>query len=67
MTAKQLRDFLTQLENDGNNLAEIEVNFREDYDSDVVPLRYINEDLFDEETNSKLTSISLMYREDDSI
>lgn len=65
MNAQQLKDFLLLLEKDGNVLSEIEVNFRHDYDSDVIPLRHINEDLFDEETNSRLTSICLMHTEDD--
>ena len=65
MNAQQLKDFLVMLEKDGNVLSDIEVNFRHDYDSDVIPLRHINEDLFDEETNNKLTSICLMHREDD--
>ena len=64
MTAKNLLNYLTQLQKDGHNLSKISVNFREDYDSDVIPLRHINEDLFDE-TNSKLISICLLNREDD--
>ena len=64
MNAKQLFEHLTLLEKEGNDLSQIEVNFRNDYDSDVVPLRYINEDLFDE-SNNKLVSICLMYREDE--
>lgn len=65
MTAKQLLNYLIQLENNGNNLSEISINFRDNYDSDVIPLRHINEDLYDEETNSKLISICLLNREDD--
>lgn len=64
MNAKQLFEHLTLLEKEGNDLSQIEVNFRNDYNSDVVPLRYINEDLFDE-NNNKLVSICLMYREDE--
>lgn len=64
MTAKKLKDFLVMLEKYGHNLSDIEVNFRNDYDSDVIPLRYVNEDLFDE-TNNKLKSICLLNREDD--
>ena len=66
MNAQQLKDFLIMLEKDGNILSDIEVNFRHDYDSDVVPLRYINEDLFDEVSNNKLTSICLLHTEDDT-
>ena len=64
MNAQQLKNFLTQLESDGNNLNDIEVYFRYNYDSDVVPLRYINEDLFDE-TGTILKSICIMNREDE--
>ena len=66
MKALQLKNFLIQLESDGNDLNDIEVYFRDNYDSDVVPLRHINEDLFDEETGTKLKSICIMNREDDS-
>ena len=65
MKALQLKNFLIQLESDGNDLNDIEVYFRYNYDSDVVPLRHINEDLFDEETGTKLKSICIMNREDD--
>jgi len=54
-----------RLQNEGNDLSEISVNFRDNYDSDVIELRHINEDLYDSETNSKLISISLLNREDD--
>jgi hypothetical protein len=65
MNAQQLKDFLVMLEKYGHELSEIEVNFRHDYDSDVIPLRHINEDLFDE-SNNKLTSICLLHTEDDT-
>ena len=64
MTAQQLFDFLTMLQKYGHSLSEISVNFRDNYDSDVIPLRHINEDLFDK-TNNKLISICLLNREDD--
>lgn len=65
MKAQKLFDYLLRLQNQGNDLSEISVNFRDNYDSDVVELRHINEDLYDSETNSKLISISLLNREDD--
>ena len=65
MTAENLLNYLLQIQKDGNNLSDISINFREDYDSEVIPLRHINEDLYDEETNIKLISICLMNREDD--
>lgn len=66
MTAQQLMDFFIDLENEGEVLSKIEINFRNDYDSDVIPLRHINKDLYDE-TNSRLVSISLMFREDEGV
>jgi hypothetical protein len=66
MTAQQLMDFFIDLENNGEVLSKIELNFRNDYDSDVIPLRHINEDLFDE-SNNRLVSISLMFREDEGV
>jgi hypothetical protein len=66
MTAQQLMDFFIDLQNDGEVLSKIELNFRNDYDSDVIPLRHINEDLFDE-SNNRLISISLMFREDEGV
>lgn len=60
MKAIKLMKYLKKLEEEGADLREIEINFREDYDSDIVKISYINEDLFDKETNTKLTSISLM-------
>lgn len=65
MKAQKLFDYLLRLQNEGNDLSEISVNFRDNYDSDVIELRHINEDLYDSETNSKLISISLLNREDD--
>jgi hypothetical protein len=57
MTAKQLKDFLTDLENQGHNLELVSLNFREDYNSDIVEIEEVEEDLFDESTNSILESI----------
>jgi hypothetical protein len=57
MTAKQLKDFLTDLENQGHNLELISLNFREDYNSDIIKIEEVEEDLFDENTNSILESI----------
>jgi hypothetical protein len=57
MKAKKLLKFLEQLKENGQDLSKIEINFRNDYDSDVVKIKEVSEDLFDEETNSKLRSI----------
>lgn len=64
MTAQQLLNELLNLQADGHVLSEITISFRENYDSDVIPLRHFNEDLYDE-TNRKLISMCLMNREDD--
>lgn len=59
MNAKQLLDFLLELEQSAD-LSKVEVNFRENYDADVYKVNYFEEDLFDEQTNNLLTSIVLM-------
>lgn len=56
LTALQLRQFLNEIEAEGNDLSLIEINFRHDEDSDVVPLVHVFEDLCDEDNNT-LTSI----------
>lgn len=56
LTAHQLRNFLNEIEADGNDLSNIEINFREHDDSDVTPIGYVFEDLHDEDNNS-ITSI----------
>ena len=57
MTIKELRNTLTILENLNGNIDNVEINFRKTDDSDVEKINYIEEDLFDEQTNNKLTSI----------
>jgi hypothetical protein len=59
LTALQLRQFLNEIESDGNDLSLIEINFRHDEDSDVTPINFVFEDLHDE-NNSMLTSIVLL-------
>lgn len=57
MTIKELKNTLTILENINGNIDDIEINFRRTDNSDVEKINYIEEDLFDEQTNNKLTSI----------
>jgi len=64
MTAADLLTFLHDLERRGFDLATIEVNFRHDFDSDVTEVEGVCEDLYDAETNSRLTSIVLYGEED---
>lgn len=60
MKANKLMNFLIDLENQGYNLKDIEVNYRQDYDSDIESIEIVEEDLFDEKTNSVLKSIVLV-------
>jgi hypothetical protein len=62
LTAKQLREFLNEIEADGNDLSLIEINFRRDEDSDVTPIEFVFEDLHDE-SNTALVSIVLQARQ----
>lgn len=59
LTAHELREFLNEIENNGADLDQVEVYFRTDDDSDVELITIVEEDLFDAETNSHLTSIIL--------
>lgn len=59
LTAYELREFLNEIENNGADLDQVEVYFRTDEDSDVELITIVEEDLFDTETNSHLTSIIL--------
>jgi hypothetical protein len=56
LTAEQLRQFLNEIEADGHDLSGIEVNFRDNEDSDITPIGFVFEDLYDED-NTSLTSI----------
>ena len=65
MNAQELLEFLQELEQDGVDLSQVSVNYRHDDDSDVEVVRFVGEDLFDEETNSVLTSIVLQCKQSD--
>jgi hypothetical protein len=65
MNAQKLLEFLQELEQDGVDLSQVSVNYRHDDDSDVDVVRFVGEDLFDEETNSVLTSIVLQCNQSD--
>lgn len=60
MKANELLQFLTELQELGNDLSTISINYRYDNDSDVEVCNFVEEDLFDEETNKTLTSIILL-------
>ena len=56
MNAKDLLEFLLGIQQT-QDLSEIKLNYRYDYDSDVVPIIAVEELYFDEETNNRLTDI----------
>lgn len=67
MTAQELYEFLTELHNrstacgwEWTPLNKIQVNVRK-RDCDIYSAKWIEEDLFDTETNSKLTDIVIIF------
>lgn len=60
MNAQELYEFLVELKNEGIDLSDVNVNYRHNPDSDVEKVTFFGEDLFDAETNSRLTSIVMM-------
>lgn len=56
MNAKDLLEFLLGIQ-ETQDLSEIKLNYRYDYDSDVVPIIAVEELYFDDETNNRLTDI----------
>jgi len=63
MKASKLKDFLNHVENEikynGRTLDDVDVNFRYSDDSDVYRIGFVEEDLFDMETNKIIESIIL--------
>ena len=57
LTAKELFDYLIELEDYGLDLNEISLHYRTDFDSDVELITGVCEDTFDAQTNNKLESI----------
>lgn len=62
ITAQQVMDFLTDLQNEGEDLSAITINYRHNEDSDVEVCKKLEEDLFDQETNSRLMSIVFLTK-----
>lgn len=60
LTAEKLFNYLSDLKKEGCDLSKITINYRHDINDDVECLKYVGEDLFDEETNEILESIILM-------
>ena len=63
MKASKLKDFLNYVENEikynGRTLDDVDVNFRYSDDSDVHSIGFVEEDLFDMQTNKIIESIIL--------
>jgi hypothetical protein len=57
LNAKELMDYLIELEDYGLDLTTITLHYREHDDSDVELITGVCEDLYDAETNSVLESI----------
>lgn len=62
LTASQLFNYLIMLKESGADLNKIKVNYRKDYDSDVCPVKFVEEDLYDAKTNSILTDIVMISK-----
>lgn len=60
LTAAELLNYLITLEESGTDLRKVKVNYRKDHDSDVKKITSVEEDLYDEKTNSILESITLV-------
>ena len=58
-------NYVEELEEQGVDLDNLDVNFREDYDSGAIRVNFASEDLYDEETNSVLHSIVLTETKDE--
>ena len=71
MKASKLMDFLIELENDlkhnNRTLDDVDVNFRYSDNDDVYRIGFIEEDLFDAETNSIIESIILKVENEQRI
>lgn len=60
MNVQELLNSLLELKEQGHDLENIEVYYRNNPDSDVESISFVSEDLYDEQTNSVLKSIVLM-------
>lgn len=57
LNAKELLNYLIELEDYGIDLENVTLHYREDEDSDVMLIEGVCEDLYDEETNSIVESL----------
>lgn len=59
LSAKELLDYLLELGND-YDLSKVSIYYRTDRDSDEEVVNFVEQDLYDEDTNSELISIMLL-------
>ena len=64
MKANELLDYLLELDK-VYDLSKVSVYYRTDRDSDDEIVNHVEEDLYDEETNSELISIMLLNNNED--
>jgi hypothetical protein len=60
LTAHKLLTYLEKLKRQGNDLKKIEINIRENRDTDTISAEDVEEDLYDSTTNNILESIVLI-------
>jgi hypothetical protein len=60
LNAKKLLKFLLELENNGTNLSNVNVLYRYGRDEDESSVYEVEEDLYDANDNTTLTSIMLL-------
>lgn len=65
MTGHELLSYLLSLQARGVNLAHVTLNYRFDMDSDVAPICWVGEDLYDSATNHVLESIVFTTHNED--
>lgn len=64
MKANELLDYLLEL-SEAYDLSKVSVYYRTDRDSDVEVVNDVEDDLYDEQTNSELISIMLLNNPQD--
>lgn len=64
MKANELLDYLLEL-SEAYDLSKVSVYYRTDRDSDIEVINDVEDDLYDEQTNSELISIMLLNNPQD--
>jgi hypothetical protein len=57
MKIKELKKIIKELEEEHGNIDNCEINYRHNYESAVMRINHLEEDLFDSETNNILDSV----------